>query len=182
MNAFSPLRMAVGIAFILALAVSPLRRLLEADMRSHMLIQFPAILVAGALIYSSLPDQLRTRTARWNFLGLSGLTYLAVVLAVVMVPRVLDLAAVDARVEAFKFSALATAGAVLGPSWKAAGTVIQAFFIGTVLPMMIAVASIYTDVSIRLCNSYGLDEQQKLGYELMVIAVLAGVCWLSNTM
>ncbi|MDM0103282.1 hypothetical protein QTI51_38860, partial [Variovorax sp. J22G73] len=103
-------------------------------------------------------------------------------LAVVMVPRVLDLAAVDARVEAFKFSALATAGAVLGPSWKAAGTVIQAFFIGTVLPMMIAVASIYTDVSIRLCNSYGLDEQQKLGYELMVIAVLAGVCWLSNTM
>jgi hypothetical protein len=43
----------------------------------------------------------------------------------------LDLALLETRVEALKFVALVAAGAVAPASWRAAGPVVQAFFLGS---------------------------------------------------
>jgi drug/metabolite transporter (DMT)-like permease len=151
-------------------------------MRPHMLVQYPLLMLAGALIGSVVPASAARPIARFNGLGISGLSLAAAVLAVAMIPRVLDLALVDTRVEALKFVALVAAGAVAPASWRAAGPVVQAFLLGSVLPMTVAAGSAYIDAPVRLCNAYRLDEQQRLGVELIVIAAVCGVAWVTLTM
>src|SRR5690606_36061766 len=110
------------------LALPAMRALLEASMWRHMVLQFGLLLLAGHLAAIPLPAGARNRLARWNAHGISGLVLAAVVLAVLMVPRVLDLALREPGVEVLKFAALVLAGAALRLSWQPAGRVVQGFF------------------------------------------------------
>jgi len=168
---------AVGAALLLELMLPPLRPALESSMSLHMLVQYPALMLAGALLGMATPPGMAKRLSDWNLLGISGLAAYALVLAVLMIPRVLDLALVDARVEAAKVIALLFAGAVFRPSWRAAGLVVQGFFLGSVVPMTIVVATLYLDSPVRLCNAYRIDDQQQLGLGLLWISGVAGAVW-----
>ena len=114
---------------------------------------------------------------RWNELGISGLVGSALALALLMIPRVLDLALVDGRVELVKILALVTTGAALSLSWQRAGVVMQAFFLGNVLTMTAVVGVLYQDAAVRVCNAYRLDDQQRLGLAMVLIAIGIGVIW-----
>jgi hypothetical protein len=160
------------------LLTPPLRQALESSMSLHMLVHYPALLLVGALLATTVPRDARRRLAAWNALGISGLAACALVLAVLMIPRVLDLALVDARVEGVKTAALLFAGAVLYPSWRAAGLVVQGFFLGNVLPMTAIVGTLYQDSPLRLCNAYRLEDQQHLGQGLVWLAIVVAVMWL----
>jgi hypothetical protein len=175
----------VGGAALAAGCVSwPLRDALEAGMATHMLVQFPLLLLAGALLRAS--RSLAAGDARfpsddesaWNRLGIAGLVFAACVLALAMIPRLLDLALVDARVEAAKIVALLAAGAALHASWRRAGLVVQGFFLGNVLPMTAVAGTLYQDAPERLCNGYRLDEQALVGTLLVVLAVALAIGWL----
>ena len=135
-------------------------------MTQHMLVQYPAVLAAGALLVGAVPQRWQQGLQRFNELGIAGLLFVAVTMAVLMVPRVLDLALVDPSVEALKLLALAVGGAALRLSWHRAGTVVQAFFLGNVLPMLAVAGTLYQDSTTRLCNAYLLDDQQTLGAAL----------------
>ena len=167
-----------GAAAIALLALPPVRRAMEAGMATHMLLQFPALIAAGALLASACPASLRRRVARWNVLGIAGLSASASVLALAMIPRLLDLALVDARVEAAKWAALLACGAALRLSWRPAGAVVQGFFLGNVLPMTGVVGVLYQDATARLCNSYRLDEPAFVGQALVWMAIAAAAAWL----
>jgi hypothetical protein len=171
-------RFMAGLALLAALVLPPLRPALESSMSLHMLAQYPALLLAGALLAAAVPPAVRRPLAACNTLGISGLAACALILALLMIPRVLDLALVDARVEAAKVAALLFAGAVLQPSWRAAGLVVQGFFLGNVLPMMAIVGTLYQDSPLRLCNAYRLDDQQHLGQGLVGIAIVVALGWL----
>ena len=147
-------------------------------MSLHMLVQYPALMLAGALLGAALPKTIRARLSAWNALGISGLTACVLFLAVLMIPRVLDLSLVDTRVEFAKVAALLFSGAVLQPSWRAAGLVVQAFFLGNILPMTIIVGTLYQDSPLRLCNAYRLDDQQRLGLALLWVAIAIAIAWL----
>ena len=175
-------RSASGLALLAALMLPPLRHALESSMSLHMLVQYPALLLAGALLAAAVPRGARTRLAAWNALGISGLAACALFLAVLMIPRVLDLALFDARVGAAKVAALLFAGAVLLPSWRAAGLVVQGFFLGNVLPMMVIVGTLYQDSPVRLCNAYRLDDQQQLGQGLVWLAIMVAIAWLVHAL
>lgn len=168
----------LGMLLILTLASPPLRHLLEDSMRVHMLVQYPLVVLCGALLARSMPPRVARRLAGWNVLGLSGLVASVLFTTVLMIPRVLDLALVDLRVETAKFAALLFVGAVLPASWRAAGPVVQAFFLGGMLPMMIVVGTLYQNAPLRLCNAYRLDDQQALGTQLVVVAVVVAAVWL----
>jgi hypothetical protein len=118
--------------------------------------------------------------ARWNAHGIAGLVGVAMVLGVLMVPRALDLALRDGAIDAAKYAALALAGAALRLSWRAAGLVVQGFFLGNVLPMTAVVGQLYIDAPLRLCNAYLLDDQARLGQWLIALAVLAALGWLAQ--
>lgn len=165
------------LALLVVLALPPLRAALEASMSRHMLLQFPLLALAGALLAGRLPAAWRRACDRWNAYGIAGLLLVALVSALLMIPRLLDLALVDARVEAAKWIALLVAGAALRLSWRRAGLLVQGFFLGNVLPMMGVVGQLFQDSPLRLCNAYLLDDQVRLGEALVAVAVLVGVGW-----
>jgi hypothetical protein len=174
-------RAAAGFVLLLLIVLPPLRREAELSMAAHMLVQYPGLLLAGGLLADGVPASLRQALQRWNELGIAGLVGAALSLAVLMVPRVLDLALVDVRVETLKVVTLVSSGAALRLSWERAGSLVQLFFLGNVLPMMVVVGTLFQDSATRVCNAYRLDDQQTLGLALVWIAVgIATLCLLCS--
>lgn len=169
---------AIALGLMAALATPWLREALEATMTRHMLMQFPLVMLAGALLAAPADGRLRARIARWNAHGIAGLVFCAVALAVLMIPRMLDLAVRDVWVECAKGGALVACGAALRLSWRTAGAIVQGFFLGNVVPMSIAIGQLYVDSPLRLCNAYQLDDQKRLGAWLTGSAATLGVLWL----
>lgn len=173
--------LAAAAALLLALlALPPSRQLLESGMTLHMLVQFPLLAGCGWLLAGALPGSWRQRLERWNALGISGLLAIALVLGVLMIPRVLDLALVDGRVEIAKWLALLACGAALRLSWRPAGLLVQGFFLGNVLPMTAVAGHLYQDSPVRLCNAYLLDDQVRLGQLLVGICIAVAVAWFTK--
>ena len=176
-------RRAWGASALLAvLAFTPARDGLEAGMGLHMLVQFPLLALAGWLFAGALPPRWRERAAAWNAHGITGLLFVALAMALLMIPRLLDLAVADMRIDAGKMIALVLAGAALQLSWTCAGKLVQGFFLGNVLPMTAAVGQLFQDSPLRLCNAYLLDDQERVGMALVALALLAGAAWLANLM
>ena len=171
----------IGVVMVLLLATWPLRVGLESRMASHMLLQFPALMVAGALIAGAAPIAWRKHVAAWNAHGIAGLTFAALVMALAMVPRLLDLALTHAPTEIAKFTLLVLSGVALRLSWRAAGKVVQGFFLGNTLPMMGIAGWLYGDAPVRLCNAYRFDDQQAVGLALSWTAAGIAAAWLTLT-
>ncbi len=177
----TPTRQVMAATLLLALLLLPAsRHALESSMWRHMLVQFPLLLLVGAGLVRMLPARVQAGVARWNAHGISGLLAVALVLAVLMVPRVLDLALLSVPVEAAKFAALVLAGAALRLSWRPAGWLVQGFFLGNVLPMMAVVGQLYIDSPVRVCNAYLLDDQTRLGQWLVSVAIAVALGWLTS--
>src|SRR5690606_3127181 len=136
---------------------------LESSMALHMLVQFPLVAACGWVLAGRWPARWAAPLQRWNAYGISGLLFVALVPALLMVPRVLDLALVDPRVELAKWLALLACGAAARASWSRAGAIVQGFFLGNVLPMTGVAGQLYQDSPLRLCNAYRLDDQVWLG-------------------
>lgn len=166
-----------SLCLLLALGLRPW---LESSMWRHMVLQFPLLLVAGAALALVLPPQARRWLDGWNRHGIAGLVLCATVLAVLMVPRILDLALLHPEVEAAKCSALLLAGAGLALSWRPAGAVLQFFFLGNLLGMTAIVGLLYIDSPLRLCNAYLQDDQIRLGQWLVGISSALAVAWLAR--
>ena len=112
-----------GMAGAAALAVAVLaRQWLEGSMWRHMVLQFPLLLLAGAAWAGALPPA-------WQGRSINGWVAASSILAVLMIPRVLDLALLRPEVEVAKCTALVLAGLALRLSWQPAGRVLQFFFL-----------------------------------------------------
>lgn len=165
-----------GVALCL-LALPGARLFLEASMTRHMLVQFPLLAVTGFWLAGALPRSWTRRLDAWNGYGISGLFSAALLIAILMIPRVLDLALVNGRVELVKCLALLLCGAAVRLSWQPAGLLVQGFFLGNVLPMMVVVGHLFESSPVRLCNAYLLDDQEGLGQGLIWIAAVTGLAW-----
>ena len=171
---------AFGLGLLVLLALPSVRHALEASMVRHMLLQFPLLMLAGALLAGALPSRARRVLARWNAHGISGLVLVALVLALAMIPRLLDLVLVDGLIELVKCVALVFAGAALRLSWRPAGLLVQGFFLGNVLPMSVVIGQLYVDSPVRVCNAYLLGDQVRLGQALSWGAAIIAVLWLAQ--
>jgi len=170
--------MALMAAALLCLLAWPgVRHGLEASMTRHMLVQYPLLALAGYLLAAALPQRWTVRLHRWNAHGISGLFAAALMLAILMVPRVLDLALVDGRIETLKYLALLACGAAIRLSWRPAGLLVQGFFLGNALPMMAVVGNLYESSPLRVCNAYLLDDQARLGQMLVWISAAIAAAW-----
>lgn len=164
-------------ALLCLLAWPGARHGLEASMTLHMLVQYPLLALAGYLLCAALPRRWTARLHLWNAHGISGLFAAALVLAILMIPRVLDLALVDSRIETLKYLALLACGAAIRLSWRPAGLLVQGFFLGNVLPMMAVVGNLYETSPLRVCNAYLLDDQARLGQMLVWMAAAIAAAW-----
>lgn len=167
-----------GGTLLVLLALPAVRHAMEASMWRHMIVQAPLWIAAGALAAGAVSERTRRALAPWNVSGISGLAIATVTLALLMVPRTLDLALVVPEVEAAKLAALFVTGAALRLSWRRASTVLQFFFLGNMLSMMAIAGMLYMNSPLRLCNAYLLDDQERLGDWLTTAAAVLGVAWL----
>jgi hypothetical protein len=170
------------LAGLALLALPPARAWLESSMSLHMLLQFPLLVAAGYLLAPTLPARWRAGIDAWNAHGMAGLLACTLTLMVLMIPRLLDLALVDPRIEVAKWLALLACGAALQLSWRRAGLLVQGFFLGNVLPMTAAAGQLYQDAPLRLCNAYLLDDQVRLGQGLVALAALAAVAAIAHSL
>lgn len=162
------------------LALPVVRHFLEASMTRHMLLQFPLLMLAGFSLAGVLPPRWLARLSRWNGYGISGLFAAALLLALLMIPRLLDLALVDSRIELAKWLALLFCGATLRLSWQTAGLLVQGFFLGNVLPMTAVVGYLFQSSPVRVCNAYLLDDQERLGEGLIWMTAAVGLLWFGH--
>lgn len=165
------------LVLLLLLALPTARQALEASMTIHMLVQYPLLAGAGFVLANTLSSAWVDRLNAWNAYGLSGLFAAALIPAILMIPRVLDLALVNGQVETAKWLALIFCGAAIRLSWIPAGLLVQGFFLGNVLPMMAVVGNLYESSAVRVCNAYLLEDQAQLGQWLLWIATVIGVLW-----
>lgn len=180
MSRSARLQLLAGLLLAAVLAAPLARTLLEASMLRHMLVQAPLLLLAGALQAGAAGPRARSVIARWNAHGITGLLAAACILGLLMVPRALDLVLLAPSMEAAKFVLLLLAGAALRLSWRAAGLVVQGFFLGNVLPMTAVAGQLYIDSPVRVCNAYLLDDQVRLGQWLIALACVVAVAWLAQ--
>ncbi len=178
MSAFSPpavVLLGAG-ALWAALALPPLRAALEAEMALQMTVQLPLLAVVGGMIGQALcptePGWLRDA----DRLGLPGVTLAMFVLAIWMVPRSLDGALADPRVEFAKFVSVPLfIGLPLASSWRRLPGLGKGFLLANFLSMLGTIGSLYLAAPIRLCAYYRLDQQEATGRTLIAIAVAIGL-------
>lgn len=176
-----PAQVTIGMALLLVMSLPPIRHLLEQSMQLHMLAQYPLLMLSGALLARGMPERIARKLSTWNAMGITGLAAAMLFMTVLMIPRVLDLVLVNARVETAKFASLLLIGALFRASWRSAGTIVQAFFLGGILPMMVVVGTIYQSAPLRLCNAYRLDDQHNLGWTLVWLSAVVAAVWLFRT-
>lgn len=167
------------------------REPLTARMSSHMLVQIPLLVMAGAWAGQAWGawhaacgrdggvGSSRVRHAwSYNEYGMPGLLFVSLVGACWMVPKALDDALVDWRMAVFKLVGLPVTGWILWASWRRSNTVVKLFFLGNFCWMSAIVGLIYQDQPVRLCNAYLQDDQAWTGGGLIALSIALPILWL----
>jgi hypothetical protein len=169
-----------GALLPLLLAVPPLQRVLEASMTAQMLVQIPLLAIAGALLGRSLPRRTASRVALWNRGGVTGLIVVTFAAACWMLPLSLDAAKAGAAADCVKFLTVPLLiGLPLAVSWPHMSFVLRGVLLFEAMATLFRMGWLYLISPVRLCNSYGLSDQQRLGEWLLIAgaALLTWVVW-----
>jgi len=137
----------------------------------HVLVQFPALLATGYLL---APASFR----QWD--GAAGplLVLVLVTLAIWMLPRSVDAAVNSWSGHLAKFITIpAGAGFPLGAIWQRLGPILRGFLKAQAVSMLLFLAFLYTHSPVRLCNSYLVDDQVRLGIGFACVGPGLVVWW-----
>ncbi|WP_212744749.1 hypothetical protein [Parasedimentitalea maritima] len=157
-----------GTAFSIACSLQPL---VGQDPVIHVLAQFPALILAGALLGG------RFRLPQ-HFSG-PALVLALVSLAIWMLPRSLDAALLDPVWMAAKFVTLPLCvGLPLAAALSHVGSVLRGFLKAQAISMLLFLGFLYTHAPMRLCNSYLVDDQQRLGLGFVYVACALILWWI----
>lgn len=162
----------VGAGLYVLLLLPPLIRLLEKWMVTHMLLQMPLLILAGALMGKSLVRRFSKFFTDWNANGIPGILLVYFISMYWMIPRAMDEAILLGRVEIFKFISLPfLVGVLLYDSWPKLGDLAKSFLAFNYIPMFGIMAWLYIDSPIPICNNYLETEQKLLGWGFFIITI-----------
>lgn len=161
-----------------ALSVPPWRSMIEQSMVWHMVVQMPMLIAGGWLLAGSSIKGLSThRLAHWNQYGLTGFIAGQLIAAYWMLPVAIDRAVVLPQADALKLVSLFACGAILKASFERSPAVLQLFFVGYAVSMLIAAGVFLATADRRLCNAYSLDSQWSAGSGVAVWGIALGCAW-----
>lgn len=156
----------------LALALPPARALLEASMARQMLMQMPLLALVGWWLAAALPASWRDAIGSANAHGINGFLLASFTGMLWMVPRMLDESLDLPWVELAKFTSIPLLiGLPLALSWPRAGFVLRAAVLVEAIATTFRLAWLYLASPVRLCSSYLLDDQQRLGQGLLALGI-----------
>ena len=189
----------VGVCSI-GLSVPPMRTLIEQSMLWHMAIQMPLLILTGWLLMASgsplraagistrtnqltalqTNTQINSQGIEWNVYGLTGFVFSFITITYWMLPSAIDRAVVVPSADVIKLLSLLVCGASLRHSSVRAPALIQLFFLGNFLAMMLWLGSYFLQTDLRLCNAYSLQSQINTGWGLIAWGVGIGVFWVAK--
>ena len=136
----------------------------------HVLIQFPLLAAAGYLlpVRGTLPRHL---------IG-PALVLALTATAVWMLPRSVDAALQDPVWHLAKFVSLPLGvGLPLAQTWGRIGPVLRGFLKAQAVSMLLFLGFLYTHAPVRICNSYLIDDQVRLGIGFGLAAGALALFW-----
>ena len=150
---------------LLVLLVS--RPWLEASMAWHMGVQLPLLVLAGALAARAWQARCKTdsilRHYRAALLLLALFTF-----GLWMLPRLLDAALHQPLVELAKWISLPLGGAALVLCWPHLPIILRGVLHLELIATLLRLGWLYLQAPERYCVSYGIGDQQSLGYLLFI--------------
>ncbi|TDX99629.1 hypothetical protein [Thiohalophilus thiocyanatoxydans] len=161
-----------GLALGLLLALLISRPWLEAGMAWHMGVQIPLLVVVGALLAGHWRARLSPPGIRRYRATL--LLFALFTLALWMLPRLLDAALHQLPVELAKWFSLPLAGAALRLAWPHLPVILRGVLHLEAIATLLRLGWLYLQAPERYCVSYGIGDQQSLGYLLVIYGALYG--------
>lgn len=151
------------------------RAWLEATPIRHMLLQYPMLSIAGALM---MP--MRFGKADWNGGGVASLLAAIFALAFWMLPRMVDASVASLPVDLIKMASLS---GLVGGGFRLgcphAHPLLRAVLKANAISMLGILAFLYSHAPTRLCSFYLLDDQQRLGQMFLYLAIAIAALWIA---
>jgi hypothetical protein len=95
-----------------------------------------------------------------------------------MLPRFIDLSLVNPIAELAKFISLSIlVGGSLAISWEKSNPFLRGFMKANAISMLGVLAFLYIHAPVRICNSYLVSDQERLGYAFLLSAIALGIAW-----
>lgn len=139
----------------------------------HMLVQIPALIVAGFLIGMDLRSNWPKRLSGFNDGGVAGVLLAIFIITYWSLPRALDAALIYPTFEVLKFvSNTFLVGVPLALSWYKFHPVGKAFVWVNVISMVFVMSWLYIAAPIQLCNSYLENQQVVVGKAFFWIGII----------
>jgi hypothetical protein len=160
----------------LALLLAPVKQTLESSMTAQMLVLTPLLVGVGVLLGAALPARVLGLGASWDYRGVTGLVLASITSAFWLVPRLLDSAVSQPAVDAARYLSLPLLiGLPFAVSWPRMSFIVRGVFLLECIATLFRMGWLYLVWPDRLCNSYLLDDQQRLGQYLVLIGIAACV-------
>lgn len=167
---------------LIVLLAGPLRQPMESSMALHMLLQLPLLGVAGWQLWPRLQARLAPVLLRWDQHGIAALLTASLTVMIWMVPRSLDAALSEPRVDAAKFvSVIVLAGMAMRWSWPRLSIIIRGVVWSNLIAMLLVMSWLYLMAPMRVCVNYGTAQQTLAGYGFLAAAVALSL-WLTASL
>ena len=170
----------IGLALCLlggALSVPPGRSLIEQSMAWHMVVQMPILFVGGWFLMVGARDLSKRSPRSWNQFGLTGFITAQFIITYWMLPISIDRAVVMPQVDVFKLLSLIVSGALVKTSISRSPAVLQLFFVGYIVSMLITTGVFLATTERRLCNAYSMESQLSAGYGVVALGIALACAW-----
>jgi hypothetical protein len=170
----------IGLALCLlgsALSVPPGRSLIEQSMAWHMVVQMPILFAGGWFLMVGARDLSKRSPRSWNQFGLTGFIAAQFIITYWMLPISIDRAVVMPQVDALKLLSLMASGALIQTSVSRSPVVLQLFFVGYIVSMLISTGVYLATTERRLCNAYSMESQLSAGYGVVALGVALACAW-----
>jgi hypothetical protein len=170
----------IGLALCLlggALSVPPGRSLIEQSMAWHMVVQMPILFAGGWFLMGGAWNISKRSPRSWNQFGLTGFIAAQLIITYWMLPISIDRAVVMPQVDVFKVLSLLASGALVQTSVSRSPVVLQLFFVGYTVSMLISTGVFLATTERRLCNAYSMESQLSAGYGVVALGVALACAW-----
>ena len=177
---FFPFAVWIGLVLCLlgsALSVPPGRSLIEQSMTWHMVVQMPILFAGGWFLMGGGWDLTKKSLGSWNQFGLTGFIAAQLIITYWMLPISIDRAVVMPQVDVFKVLSLLASGALVQISVSRSPVVLQLFFVGYTVSMLISTGVFLATTERRLCNAYSMESQLSAGYGVVALGVALACAW-----
>lgn len=160
----------VAVLLFVVLLLPAVKHGLEASMTTQMLVQMPLLVSVGWLLRAVVPARARALAAGWDHQGVTGLVLASITAGFWLLPRLLDSAVSEPAVDMAKYlSVPLLIGLPFSVSWPRMSFIVRGVFLLESIATLFRMGWLYLVWPERLCNSYLLDDQQRLGQYLVLI-------------